>query len=274
MQYLAMSDFPIVPMAELPEGGAIPDRRSPAAVIFLRRLATSNPRHENRDLAPLLYELADELNALIPERGRIAKDDPRSVEAFSGFSDRALVETAVCAIGMYRTSPEKLARTNSRRWAFISLERYFVWCHAMFLAAATAHANWGDRIHDPALSSALDDGGEHALAFFMHCYASLSVVIEGWEKLDLRDAEIDALLAAGGNLEQPGTFRYRLKRLRNGVFHYQEELSSDPKFREFMSDAGAGTWATKLHRAFERYFRESRKLMTGGLDDWLFAPPE
>src|SRR5258708_1794291 len=47
-------------------------------------------------------------------------------------------------------------------------------------------------------------------------YGALCPVKEGYEKLGLRDARIDALLKSTANIEA-------LKRCRNGAFHFQKD---------------------------------------------------
>jgi len=83
----------------------------------------------------------------------------------------------------------------------------------------------------------------------MYSYSALYLVAEGWDKLKLRDAEIDGLLAS--------PFLLRLRRFRNATFHFQNDPFS-PKHFEFFGTEEEETevWLMKLYRAFEVYFRD------------------
>jgi hypothetical protein len=73
---------------------------------------------------------------------------------------------------------------------------------------------------------------------------SLYVVVEGWNELKLSDPDVDRLLTSP-HVE-------RLRRLRNGVFHFQPKYGDD-RFLTMFKKNGL-PWATQLHEAFRRYF--------------------
>jgi hypothetical protein len=78
-------------------------------------------------------------------------------------------------------------------------------------------------------------------------YALLQVVIEAYDKIEERSAELDALLADGP--------KDRLKRLRNAVFHVQSE-PFNPRLWDFLLLPDSEKWVHRVRSAFERYFRE------------------
>lgn len=85
-------------------------------------------------------------------------------------------------------------------------------------------------------------------AFFCYWFASLYVVIEGWKELGLRDDKIDALLNSD--------YINLLRRLRNGVFHFQRDYF-DRRFLDYTKAGDPATnWADDLHNEFSRYFLE------------------
>jgi hypothetical protein len=86
---------------------------------------------------------------------------------------------------------------------------------------------------------------------FMHMcywYAALYVVIEGWQDLKLSDPKIDALLTSP-NVQ-------RLKRYRNGVYHFQAGYF-DVRYFEFIGAGSDGKkWLHELHTAFHFYLKD------------------
>jgi hypothetical protein len=89
---------------------------------------------------------------------------------------------------------------------------------------------------------------------FAHaCYyfAGLHVVLEGWMRIGLSDAEVDKLrLSPHVDV---------LRRYRNGAFHFQRDYF-DARFRDFVANHKAlSHWADALHEAFRRYFSEWQK---------------
>lgn len=91
-------------------------------------------------------------------------------------------------------------------------------------------------------------------------YASLYVVVEGWEAQQLKDPIIDALLTHSAG------FRDRLRRYRNAVFHYTTSLT-EPRLVDFMKDGEAHLlWTLALHDEFCRFYREWVHNFTGTED--------
>jgi len=74
---------------------------------------------------------------------------------------------------------------------------------------------------------------------------SLYVVVEGWQALSLSDKRIEKLL------KSPHVAR--LRRFRNGVFHFQRIYFDDRFLALFVGDSL--DWAFGLHTEFSRYFK-------------------
>jgi hypothetical protein len=85
------------------------------------------------------------------------------------------------------------------------------------------------------------------------CLASLYVVVEGWERLGLKDAVIDGLLAETGRVAA-------LRDLRNSVFHFG--AIHNPAFMGVLADDATTEWAGSLHGAFRRFI--DARLISGG----------
>lgn len=80
-------------------------------------------------------------------------------------------------------------------------------------------------------------------------YASLYIVIEGWNDIGFRDTRIDALLKS-----RPETLR-KLRRLRNVVFHYQKSIMDD-RIIDFFKSPRNIEWTYFLNDQFNRFFYE------------------
>jgi len=231
------------------------------------RLANANPQDGERDIRRGLIELARAQNALLPEQDRvlIARDE-RCAESFGAASNDELKRGAYIAVGAYTQSESEITIRESRRTGYLMLERYFAQTLAMW-AEAQRHGDLADalRQQDGPLPPALDNEIYKAAAFVGHWLASLCPVIEGWEELKLRDAEVDALLLEGA---ASGT-RSRLYRFRHGVFHFQRDLD-DARFTDMMDELGeARAWAVRLEAAFERFFRRQSETGHADLVDWI-----
>jgi len=85
------------------------------------------------------------------------------------------------------------------------------------------------------------------------CLASLYVVVEGWERLGLKDEVIDGLLADTGRVAA-------LRDLRNSVFHFG--AIHNPAFMGVLADDATTEWAGSLHGAFRRFI--DARLVSGG----------
>jgi hypothetical protein len=84
---------------------------------------------------------------------------------------------------------------------------------------------------------------------FHYWLGSLQVVVEGWERLRLSDAEITTLL-------QHTTNRGLLKRVRHATFHYKPSLRVT-NFAQFYQELEVvGPWILQLHEAFGRFFTQ------------------
>jgi hypothetical protein len=76
-------------------------------------------------------------------------------------------------------------------------------------------------------------------------YGMLYVVIEGWRKMNLKDAQVDLFLK-NKNVE-------RLKDYRNGTFHFHERYWNR-KIKPFLTEQTSADWVRKLNLEFGRYF--------------------
>jgi hypothetical protein len=119
----------------------------------------------------------------------------------------------------------------------LSLHRYFIWANRL-------------RIHfDECLEKRSLKTSEINLEEFMYMslwYASLYVVCEGWQKLDLKDSFIESLLASK-NLKL-------LRRYRNATYHFQKNYYHE-KVIDFISGGpNVVSWVRKLNNEFGRFF--------------------
>ena len=123
--------------------------------------------------------------------------------------------------------------------SIITLHRYYIWADRM-------------RTHfDDLISKGEFDGAAQIEGFLYmsYWYGGLYVVIEGWRKLRLSDAVIDAMLQST-NVEL-------LRRYRNGVFHFQKDYN-DERFFAFMKEGtDSVAWVRSLNLQFGRYFLET-----------------
>lgn len=85
-------------------------------------------------------------------------------------------------------------------------------------------------------------------ALMSYRYASLYVVVEGYEELGFSHSGVDALLA-------DATKKDLLRRYRNGAFHFQARFIDD-RFVKLLEDAEHFRWVRSLHQEFIRFFRE------------------
>lgn len=127
-------------------------------------------------------------------------------------------------------------------------ERLMSW--ARYLHWADLHRSnfdaWIKADHDIA-----DDcQGWEFIALMSAWYASLWVVLEGWNEVPLSDPSVDELLSVAPR------YKELLRRYRNGVFHYQPRLAARRLF-DFL-DEGEETvyWTHLLHEEFCRFYWE------------------
>jgi hypothetical protein len=124
----------------------------------------------------------------------------------------------------------------------ISLHRYYVWADRQrddFMARRK-------RLGSPPIRDDEKFGRWIRMAFdnVAPWLGSLYVVVEGWNELELSDPDVDRLLAS--------PHVDRLRRFRNGVFHFQPKYGDD-RFLTMFKKNGV-PWAHQLHAAFKCYF--------------------
>jgi hypothetical protein len=126
-----------------------------------------------------------------------------------------------------------------------ALHRYWIWANYMrtqFYAVLEKASARGEAVE------LADESGIHALMFMSYWYAGLHVVVEGWNELGLKDAEVEGLLDSP-NVEL-------LRRYRNGVFHFQA-VYYDERFVALIRDGeNVAGWVRDLNNAFGRVFLE------------------
>jgi hypothetical protein len=83
--------------------------------------------------------------------------------------------------------------------------------------------------------------------YMAHWYTALYVVIEAYQKSDLRDDVIDELL------ESP--LVQKLRWFRNGTSHFQPDYF-DTKFAELMIEKDSAKWIQNVASEFGRFFLE------------------
>jgi hypothetical protein len=86
--------------------------------------------------------------------------------------------------------------------------------------------------------------------FLLHVgqwYASLWVVVEGWQTIGFEDHLISALLS------NPNGYSDLLRRCRNGVYHFQPHLI-EPKMSGILARPESLRWCHALHQEFNRWY--------------------
>ncbi|MEP3348810.1 MAG: hypothetical protein ABJN96_02525 [Marinomonas sp.] len=91
-----------------------------------------------------------------------------------------------------------------------------------------------------------------SVALSFQFFASMYVVIEGWQQLKLQDVEIDRILQKN----QDGVLL--LKRARNAVYHFQKEMYGE-KMTSFAYEFGKDSWVVDLYYEFVRFLGEYPK---------------
>lgn len=246
----------------------LPDRGTPEAVVFLAQLATKNPILDGESLRPRLLVLSAALNELLPERLRVSPLDSR-LNGTPKTGSRPLAEVALAAIGAYTTNPAIEPTLRARGKAFLTLNRYFVWCKGMWTAVERWQPDVAAFSYSYETMPPSKDLGELSMGAILHWLASLCVVVEGWEELELHDEDIDRRLREGGDVKATGSLRHRLQRLRNGVFHFQNAGTDDARFQDFWG-SNVAQWAIPLESAFERFFLKAWESRQASIEEWLF----
>ncbi len=130
-------------------------------------------------------------------------------------------------------------------WQFLSLHRYYIYSNRLKEYFDFTVTNYKCDEEAP-LQAAMRFTISDPMMFMFYWYASLYVVIEGWQELCLSDPEIDALLASP-NVQL-------LKRFRNGLFHYQKNYG-DNRFTELLRPGeDVVPWVRDLHGKIGAYF--------------------
>ena len=83
-------------------------------------------------------------------------------------------------------------------------------------------------------------------------YALVYVVIEGYKELGCKYDKVDTLLEQSEYVE-------RLRRFRNAVFHYQDDLINQ-KMLEFVDTPDSENWLKNLNEAFQQFFLDTLPL--------------
>lgn len=83
------------------------------------------------------------------------------------------------------------------------------------------------------------DDAIHRDAYMSLWYALLAVVIEGWNDLRLSDAAVDELLRS--------PYVDKLRRYRNGVFHFQRRYWDARRTEFLMGGAESAAWVRRVH---------------------------
>ncbi|MEI1280624.1 hypothetical protein V6Z05_19995 [Leptospira venezuelensis] len=131
---------------------------------------------------------------------------------------------------------------ESRIAKYHSLHKYFIHSDRMRIL-------FENILKDRIKSGETPSFGELMITDFIYLnfwYSSLYVIVEGWMEHKLEDKTINDLLKSP-NLE-------KLRRFRNGVFHYQKDYF-DSRFMDFIrSDENPVDWVRRLHKAFSDWF--------------------
>lgn len=131
----------------------------------------------------------------------------------------------------------------------LSFVRYMYWSERM-------RAGFLDQeFYPPTLEGDADSGEWNWFARISYWMASLFVVTEAWERIGYQDPIVDSLLSHADG------YKDALRRYRNCVFHYQEDLA-DPRLLSVFNSEGALEWVCALHDEFNRFvLREIEELV-------------
>ncbi|MBK8097614.1 MAG: hypothetical protein IPK26_10930 [Planctomycetes bacterium] len=116
--------------------------------------------------------------------------------------------------------------------------------HRYFLGANRMRTHFDDLLKQ----GRADVTEDPELRLYMEAwYGMLFVVVEGWRELALHDTEVDELLGS--------PHVDLLRRVRNGVFHFQQDYYDD-RLLGFVITDGTAEWVRNLNRALGRFFLE------------------
>ena len=121
------------------------------------------------------------------------------------------------------------------------LHQYFVWADRMRVHfEAALQVPTPEDIYIPLFQE------PEKWLYMCYWYASAYTVVEGFVELGLKDARVEAFLAQTVYVD-------KLKRFRNGVFHFQKKLM-DERFLDFIALPDGGKWLTELWHALGDFF--------------------
>jgi len=125
---------------------------------------------------------------------------------------------------------------------------YTHWCAASAIRSVVTAPTAGEAEIESEIGERLTEAARSLSAFLrlLVFYALLYVVVEAYRDVDQRDQDLDALL------DDP--HREKLRRLRNAVFHVQEQ-PFNPKLWDFLLLPESEKWIKALNRQLEDYFK-------------------
>lgn len=129
------------------------------------------------------------------------------------------------------------------------LHRYYLWAYRM----QAHHAAIGKRPLEPGFQMQ-----RWKVASFQYgglWLSQLYVVVEVWRMLKFSDQTIVQLLQSG--------YVESLRRLRNALFHFQPDYSDARVALFFGDDSEPVKWATEVHGAFDKWFRNKMEIAGG-----------
>lgn len=138
-----------------------------------------------------------------------------------------------------------------------TLHRYFLWANRMKKHCEEAVR---DQSEPPPGGPELRLWLSAPFSYACYWFATLYVVVEGMRELCLSSPSVEALLGDEDKVQ-------RLRRFRNGVFHYQSDYFDD-RIKDFMA-ASYVEWATRLHEEISQLFKswyESRGVIANVLE--------
>lgn len=162
-----------------------------------------------------------------------------------------------------------MGSSNKEAEIFV-LHRYFIWSNRMRSHLEDALERQGPMPDvTPEMSPTEREETEaEARAWFLSVFlyrsywlAGLHVLVEGWQKLELHDVAVDAMLTS--------PFLDELRRHRNGVYHFSPTYMD--KRVEATGSEGDARWvkhAVRLHDAFDEFFIQ----WFAGRGEWARPP--
>ncbi|MCC6311621.1 MAG: hypothetical protein IT345_12015 [Trueperaceae bacterium] len=125
----------------------------------------------------------------------------------------------------------------------VAFSRYLSWADLVRCAYAAECHKSGDGV-------AAEPVWGPSFAWLAYWYSSLFVVSEAYEKLGWRDRILDGLLA------HPGGYKDLLRRFRNGVYHFQPDLTDSRLLDLLNSGEEHVFWIHALHTEFRRILQD------------------